>query len=109
VNLTVWRKAIIQLAVALGMCPEEEMWMKGILFLEWRNSEPGEVVQRLSGPSFAPAPTLGSSQLPVAPALGNPVPSSGLCGHLHSTSIDTHTNKLIITNKINLFLFLMEQ
>lgn len=32
------------------------------------------------------ASTLGHSQAPVTPAPGNPVPSSGLCGHVYANT-----------------------
>jgi hypothetical protein len=50
-----------------------------------------------------PAPTAGSSQLPVIPAQGYLMPSSGLCGyciHVHVTHPHIHKKQY---NKSNFF------
>lgn len=45
------------------------------------------------------APTLGGSLLPVSPAPGARMPSSGLCEHTHSRA-HTHTYTHILKNKM---------
>jgi hypothetical protein len=73
---------------------------KETVYRGWRHGSSAESLNLLFQRAWVgvPASMLGSSQMPVTPALGALAPSSGFCRHLHSqphthihTYIHTHT------------------